>query len=566
MTVIDTFFLLFKTDAKGAQADVSALDKQISALAAKGKSRNEAEVKELQSLRKQRAEALRDLKDQTDATDKLGDSFVKMVENGAQAATAFLALGAIKSGVLDATRLNATLEIQGKLIGQSVTGLRAYAAAFEAAGGTQEGFQSLIQSAFQQQAAAGLGTPDVKTLLDRLRAGAKQYPTQQGKEQYFQRLGLPLDAGAKNILQSSDADYADYVKNGFKNAPLNEEEAKKARDFEKEMASVQQALLTAYTKIADDVLPGLTSGLQGVANLLNKISQTPGGSEAAAVGGALVGGWGVKKALGWLFGGAAGAGEATAGGVLLPGLAAALAAIGVAGGVEDAVTGRRDSYLGRASSAIADRIVKSGEKNDNKRRIAELLAQGGLSKDNVNGILANLQTESGFDPRAKGDNGQAFGIAQWHPDRQANFAKLFGHDIRQSTLDEQVQFLLWELKNTHQKAGDALSGANAAQSGAAFSQLFERPANGLAQAQQRALLATRIANETLGNAAASPLNASGPSVNSTTSGDRNTSVKIDNLNVHTQATDADGMASAASDALTNHIRYAMSDFDDGRLA
>src|ERR1700684_659048 len=109
MTVLDTFYLLFKSDAKGAQADVAALDKQISALAAKGKSRNEAEVKELQALRKQRAEALRDIKDQTKATDELGGSFVKMVESGAQAATAFLALGAIKSGVLDATRLNSTL-------------------------------------------------------------------------------------------------------------------------------------------------------------------------------------------------------------------------------------------------------------------------------------------------------------------------------------------------------------------------------------------------------------------------------------------------------------------------
>ena len=39
--------------------------------------------------------------------------------------------------------------------------LNASAAAFEAAGGSQAGFQSLIQSAFQQQAAAGLGTPDV---------------------------------------------------------------------------------------------------------------------------------------------------------------------------------------------------------------------------------------------------------------------------------------------------------------------------------------------------------------------------------------------------------------------
>ncbi|OWK42200.1 phage tail tip lysozyme [Fimbriiglobus ruber] len=571
MTIIDTFYLKFVSDAKGAQADVAALDKQISALAAKGKSRNEAEVKELQSLRKQRAEALRDIKDQTDATDKLGDSFVKMVESGAQAATSFLALGAIKAGVLNATQLNSSLEIQGKLIGQNVGALRAYDAAFEAAGGTAGSFLSIYQSAFAQQAAAGLATPAPKEFLAKIRDGLKQYPTQQAKEQYFQRLGLPFDASAKSILESSDAEYAEFEQNGFKNAPLKEDEAKKARDFEKEMAAVQQSLLTAYTKIADDVLPALTGGLQGLVGLLNKISQVPGAPEATAVGGALVGGWGVKKALGWLFGNGAkvGAGETAAGGagvLSLPGIAAALAAAGVAGGVQDAVTGRRDSYLGRASSAIADRIARSGEKNDNKRRIASLLSKGGLSQDNVNGILANLQTESGFDPRAKGDNGQAFGIAQWHPDRQANFAKLFGHDIRQSTLDEQVQFLLWELQNTHKKAGDALSGADSAQSGAAFSQLFERPANGLAQAQQRALLATRIANETLGAAASSPLNSSSGVSNTTNGGDRSTSVKIDNVNVHTQATDADGMASAAGDALKDHIRYAFSDFDDGRLA
>ncbi len=200
-----------------------------------------------------------------------------------------------------------------------------------------------------------------------------------------------------------------------------------------------------------------------------------------------------RKALGWLFGGSAGAGEAAAagGGLLsLPVLATTLGALGIEGGVEDAITGKRDSYLGKASTAVSNWILGDSGKKGNKARISELLLKGGLSRDNVNGILANLQTESGFDPtedpRKHGRTENAYGLAQWHAPRQADFKRVFGHDIRESTLDEQVQFLLWELKNTHKKAGDALSGADAAQSGAAFSELFESPANGLAQARQRA--------------------------------------------------------------------------------
>ena len=93
----------------------------------------------------------------------------------------------------------------------------------------------------------------------------------------------PSGRRTKNILESSDEEYAEYVKNGFKNAPLREDEAKKARDFEKEMAAVQQSLLASYTKIADDVLPTLTTALQGFSDFLNRVSQVPGGSEALAV-------------------------------------------------------------------------------------------------------------------------------------------------------------------------------------------------------------------------------------------------------------------------------------------
>lgn len=50
------------------------------------------------------------------------------------------------------------------------------------------------------------------------------------------------------------------------------------------------------------------------------------------------------------------------------------------------------------------------------------------------GLAANLLAESNFDPTAVGDNGKAYGIGQWHGDRQALFAKVFHHDIQHSTL------------------------------------------------------------------------------------------------------------------------------------
>lgn len=68
------------------------------------------------------------------------------------------------------------------------------------------------------------------------------------------------------------------------------------------------------------------------------------------------------------------------------------------------------------------------------------------------GILRRLKEESGLNPNiyGKGKEGrgmpnEAYGIGQWHPDRQALFAKAFGHDIHGSSLEEQEKFINWEL-------------------------------------------------------------------------------------------------------------------------
>ena len=72
------------------------------------------------------------------------------------------------------------------------------------------------------------------------------------------------------------------------------------------------------------------------------------------------------------------------------------------------------------------------------------------------GIVANLEAESSLNPAAVGDGGKAYGIAQWHPDRQANFATTIGRDIRGSSFEDQLAFVHAELQTTEKRAGEAL--------------------------------------------------------------------------------------------------------------
>ncbi|WP_051461843.1 phage tail tip lysozyme [Commensalibacter papalotli (ex Servin-Garciduenas et al. 2014)] len=103
---------------------------------------------------------------------------------------------------------------------------------------------------------------------------------------------------------------------------------------------------------------------------------------------------------------------------------------------------------------------------------------GSFTDEQAKGIIANLMGESGkgLNHQAIGDGGKAFGVAQWHSDRQANFERIFGHDIRQSTLEEQIKFLKWEMQNTEKAAGDKIRKAtNANQATIASVAYYERP-------------------------------------------------------------------------------------------
>ena len=140
-----------------------------------------------------------------------------------------------------------------------------------------------------------------------------------------------------------------------------------------------------------------------------------------------------------------------------------------------------------------------------------------------------------FRSNAVGDGGNAYGIGQWHSDRQDAFKKLFGIDIRKSTLDQQLQFANYELtQGNEQSAGRRLRGAtNAADAGALVSRYYERPADVEGEAQGRARYASDLYGS-LGRASSASRVSS-----MTSSAETNINGPI---TIHTQATDAQGIA------------------------
>lgn len=66
------------------------------------------------------------------------------------------------------------------------------------------------------------------------------------------------------------------------------------------------------------------------------------------------------------------------------------------------------------------------------------------------GILANIEKESNFNPRALGDNGTSYGLCQWHDGRYSaliSFCRRNGLDY--TTTEGQLEYLRHELQGTY---------------------------------------------------------------------------------------------------------------------
>lgn len=140
--------------------------------------------------------------------------------------------------------------------------------------------------------------------------------------------------------------------------------------------------------------------------------------------------------------------------------------------------------------------------NQNARvnQVVDYFVSKGWSKAQAIGIAANLMRESGFGANAVGDDGKAYGIAQWHADRQEMFKKFAGHDIHGSTLEEQLAFVDHELRNNEKRAGDRLRGATTPGEAAGIvTQYYERPKDPFGASALSGRMADQIVNITQSN-------------------------------------------------------------------
>jgi hypothetical protein len=140
--------------------------------------------------------------------------------------------------------------------------------------------------------------------------------------------------------------------------------------------------------------------------------------------------------------------------------------------------------------------IRSGSSTSDTTTLAgtalNFFMQHSWTKEQSCGLLANIQAESNFDFQCTGDSGTAFGLCQWHPNRQSAFLKLNGHTIQDSTFSEQLAFVNFELRQGTEAAAGALLAKQTTAEGAAkiISTYYERPADTANNEVRRAKFAT----------------------------------------------------------------------------
>lgn len=190
----------------------------------------------------------------------------------------------------------------------------------------------------------------------------------------------------------------------------------------------------------------------------------------------------------------------------------------------------------------------AGGVKEEQAAMAYFQAQG-WTREQAAGLAANIKRESAFRADAVGDNGKAYGIGQWHPDRQAEFQKKFGKPIQGSTLEEQMAFMHYELtQGNERKAGNILRGTTgAAEAAAAVSSHYERPADKAGEAAKRGQLALAMlggvpgaSQAATGAGAVQVAQANAAAAPGATS--KSVETHIGEVKVYTAATDAPGIA------------------------
>lgn len=535
MGIINTFYIMFKSNAE----DVIKGNKEIS---------------------RSTKETARDLENTNDKAASLGQSFVKTVEGLASIGGAVAGFNIVKAGINDTANFNAQLKIMGDLTKQNVGTLKQMGQAAAAAGGSATGALADIQGLTNMAAQSGKPLGPVNDYMAAVRDRLKNYSPNE-RQAALGRIGIN-DPGLRWLLSvASDQEYAKRMGRAGQVSPLSQSSADAAFEKIGVDADLGGAKGTFWTKLWDTV--------KNPVNALNRLRTDAtlegagSGAGALAGAGAIIGGsafgaGGLAKML--LGRGGAGVAARMAGiGLGAGGVAAGSLAGGVMAGGPIVEWLAKKGFLNGAWGLNQEDWNGAIEMSHNKgaaltSRISsgspaiDFWVQKGYTPAQAAGIMANMQHESGGNPMARGDGGQAHGLFQWHPDRRENIMKNTGIDVSSAGFMDQMEAAAWEMKNGRAQFSDeyfrSIGDADAA--AAYFSQKFESPANGAIQAMLRGKTALGMVSQ-LG---ANP-------------GGNSTSVQIDKIEINTQATDANGIANEIGQQLHSQLSYLEANYDDG---
>ncbi len=565
-----------------------------------------------------------------DANKRAGESF-KKVRNEVLALLAIFTAGMGLKNFTESTIASAAnLGMMAKNLQMSTTELSSWQRAAERAGGSADGITKALQDSQQAAAKFKLGQvgDDVQAFL---RWGGNVNELKDGNTYLLARSRIIHSmfeqdpARAKLIAQSMGIGDGEFnlIKQGpqainalvdaqRKNSAVTDDMAAKALKLKNAWLDLSDRLKYTGTSVVLELIPLFEKWAQKLQVLAdwvadhkadiaqwidNAVSAVQRFIQWADKAAESVGGWknvlialaaikvlsmssGILSLAGAFLklGGALG-GVTTAGAAALPLLAKLLGVAGLALHSESLNKGE-DEYVKQHQAApgskwpgdpIGDKRRGGAAKDKAAQDAVNAFVKMGWSKEQASGLVANLWQESLLNPNAVGDNGHAYGIGQWHEDRQEAFKKLFGIDIRKSTLDQQIQFANYELtQGNEQSAGRRLRATtNALDAGAVVSRYYERPADADGEAQKRAGAAADL-YAALGRANAAQIAAQTPSARDVASSTSNVSTStstseahIENVNIYARGHDGASLARDFGSTMQQHYGFTVPQANTG---
>lgn len=180
----------------------------------------------------------------------------------------------------------------------------------------------------------------------------------------------------------------------------------------------------------------------------------------------------------------------------------------------------------------------------NASQLTEYLKSQGLTHEQARGVTAGAVAESRLNPNAVNPTSGAFGIGQWLGSRKQELFRRYG---RNPTMQQQMEFLAWELKGGDHGGKHVLGAGSSQEALHAYITKFMRPAPGAETngdlARGSAFLAANQNSRPPAPPASRGMAATAPSrAAQIMAAGPGTNIRIDKIDVHTKATDAKGIA------------------------